>query len=459
MKFNNVCNQTSIKVSDQPLYIHHTPNTIERFHFCPNGDLIKITTSKNMRTSCLSIKLDNVEAYLAQSIHEKRFEHVYAPLKYLKKVASNVDTSLISKDVLSDTNVGFAFKNMEIHGFSYSKRISFNNEKNERRFMYYSADNQHILITERPILRKTKLDEEWVNPKVDLTNPLHYREEFVQIIDVKDPKEYSKTCTTPNHQDQGLIRALLSLKVDVAFDIKLEEKDKSKIHTSVQDQAKAKVIRFESGLHLLIEGEILSRANNGETLIFSPHIKEYFKIESTGFNYKTNGSPSLVELLNHNHQFHIPVLELNNTQDSIYVNEYSNSYQNKSRGLKHCHNDIVDYDFVVKLNGQLFDNFVESEHTNDEDDSIYEHFEWQVFEMLSSYSNEPEWGLLEIKYSHTEDENDGFTTFPPSFVFKTFENKDEFLSYLIKHSITTHLGRFCSYMLDSLSNTLIYQEL
>jgi len=459
MKFKNVCNQTSIEVSDQPLYINHTPNTNERFHFRPNGNLVIIITSKNMLSSCLGIQLNHVDAHIAQAIHNKRFENIYAPLKYLKKNASNVDTNLISRDLLSDTHVGFAFKNTEIHGFSYSKRVSFNNEKNLNHFMYYSADHHHILITERPIVRKSEFDEQWCGEKLGLANPLHYREEFVQIIDLKDAKEYSKTCTAPNHQDQGLIRAIISLNVDVAFNIKLEEKDKSKIHVSVQDQANSQVIKFPSGMHLLIEGEILNRANNGEVLLFSPILKEYFSIESTGFSYRTKSSRYLVELLNHNHQFHIPVLELNNTQDSIYINEYSNGYQNKSCGLKHCHSDIVDYDFVVKVNGQLFNNFVESEHRSDEDNSIYERFEWQTFEMLSSTSNEAQWGLLEIKYSHTEDENDGFTTFPPSFVFKTFENKDEFLDYLIKNSITTHLGRFCSYMLDSLSNTLIYQEL
>lgn len=459
MKFKNVCNQTSIEVSDQALHIHHTPNTIERFHIRPNGDLVKIITSKNMRTSCIGIQLNHVDAHLAQAIHSKQIQNIYAPLKYLTNNKSNIDKKLISKEMLSDKIIGFCFDGKNIKGFSYTERKTFINEKNVKQIMYYSADHHLILITELPICRRSELDTQWCGLPLNLANTLSYREEFVQIIDLKDPNELSKTCTTPNHQDQGLIRAIISLNVDVAFKIQLEEKDKSKIHVSVQDQANSQVIKFPNGMHLLVEGEILNRAENGEVLLYSPKLKEYFSIENSNFNYKTKGSPYLVELLNHNHQIHIPVLELNNTKDSIYVNEYLNAYENKSRGLKHCHDKNADYDFTVKVNGELFDKYVESEHTNDEDESIYETFEWQIFEMLSLTSNEPQWGLLEIKYSNTEDENDGYSTFPPSFLFKSFENKKEFLDYLIKNSITTHLGGVSSYMLDSLSNTMIYEDL
>lgn len=459
MKFNNVCNQTSVEVSDQALHIHHTPNTIERFHFRPNGDLVKIITAKNMRFSCIGIQLNHVDAHLAQAIHTRRINNIYAPLKYLSNSNSNIDKTYISKDLLLDKNIGFCFTNTAIQGFSYEKRISFYNEKNSKRIMYYSADHQHILITELPVFRKSELDEQWCGSALGLANPLHYREEFVQVINLQDPNEFSKTCSAPNHQDQGLIRAIISLKVDVAFNIKLEEKDKSKIHVSVQDQANSQVIKFPSGVHLLVEGEILNHNQNGEILLYSPKLKEYFSIESSGFSYRTKSSRFLVELLNHNHQIHIPVLELNNTNDSIYVNEYLNTYENKSSGLIHAHSKKTDYDFHVKVNGQLFDNYVSSEHTNDEDDSIYEVFEWQIFEMHSCTSNEPQWGMLEIKYSNTEDENDGYTTFPPSFLFKTFENKNEFLNYLIKNSITIHLGSVCSYLLDNISTTLIYDDL
>lgn len=460
MKFYNVCNNTAIEVTDQALLINYTPNTIERFHFRQNGQLVRIVTSKNMNLSCLSIQLDHVDAYLAQAMHQKKLINIEPTVYYLKKNPSSVNLDFLNMNDTQDTNIGIAFSGLNIKSFSYSKRISYLTEKNDKRYMYYSAENHHVVLTEQEILNKNIFNENLDNEKVDLPRSLIYREEFIQTIDLNNPNDYAKTCVVVDHQDQGLVRALQSLKVDVAFDLKLEEKDKSKIHASVVDQSKAQHLKFSHGLHLLIQGEILSRASNGDTIIHSPHENLYYHIEPTGFSYRTMSSPYLVDMLSHDFQVHVPVLELNKTEDSIYTNEYYYAYPNKSYGLKHHDDDNNDYDFTIKVCGELFDKFTESEHTNLEDDTINERFEWQVFEMNSEFSNEPTWGILEIKLSNTENEvEDEFTTFPPSFKFYRFEDKTELIEYLIKHSLSIHLGAFCSYMLDSFTRTAIYEEI
>lgn len=80
--------------------------------------------------------------------------------------------------------------------------------------------------------------------------------------------------------------------------------------------------------------------------------------------------------------------------------------------------------------------------------------------MNSIFSDKPEWGILEIKFSHEkEDEEENFTTHSLSFTFNKFQNMVELFNYLTQYSIKSNKSEFCSHMLEELISKMDFKEI